>query len=192
MKNLLILIKMQLKEQLNFKRLGVENVSKFHIILSIIGAILKFALVTVLCGAFFFISRYLHVFSVGDKIPDTVISLIFTVMLITSMISCIGGLTKSMYYAKDNAVLLTLPAMPMQVYLSKLFIFFIFELKRNLSFIVPLFIAYFITHSYPAGAYPWMLVCIVLVFGGTVFCKLFGGYLTKLAYIYAVKRLFAV
>ena len=164
MKNLLILIKMQLKEQLNFKRLGVENVSKFHIILSIIGAILKFALVTVLCGAFFFISRYLHVFSVGDKIPDTVISLIFTVMLITSMISCIGGLTKSMYYAKDNAVLLTLPAMPMQVYLSKLFIFFIFELKRNASFVVPLFIAYYFTEgTYSFGVYPWMLFSIFWV-----------------------------
>ena len=95
MKSLLILIKMQLKEQLNFKRLDVENVSKFHVALSIIGAILKFALVTVLCGAFFFVARYLHVFSVGDRIPDTVISLIFTVMLIASMISCIGGLTKS-------------------------------------------------------------------------------------------------
>ena len=161
MKNLVILIKMQLKEQLNFKRLDVENVSKFNIVLSILGAILKFALVTVLCGAFLFVSRFLHIFSIGDKIPDTVISLIFTVMLITSMISYIGGLTKSMYYAKDNAVLLTLPAMPMQVYLSKLFIFFMFELKRNASFVVPLFIAYYFTEgTYSFGVYPWMLFSI--------------------------------
>ena len=34
MKNLMILVKMQLKEQLNFKRLDVENVSIFHIIAS--------------------------------------------------------------------------------------------------------------------------------------------------------------
>lgn len=161
MKSLLILIKMQLKEQLNFKRLDVENVSKFHIILSIIGAILKFALVTVLCGAFLLVARFLHVFSIGDAIPDTVISLIFTVMIVASMISCIGGLTKSMYYAKDNAVLLTLPAMPMQVYLSKLFIFFIFELKRNTSFLIPLFIAYYYTEgTYSLGVYPWMVFSI--------------------------------
>ena len=161
MKNLVILVKMQLKEMLNFKRLDVENVSKFHVVISILAAILKFALVTVLCGAFFFAARFLHIFSAGNNIPDTVISLVFTVMLITSMISCIGGLTKSMYYAKDNAVLLTLPAMPMQVYLSKLFIFFIFELKRNVSFLVPLFIAYYFTEgTYSFGVYPWMIFSI--------------------------------
>ena len=164
MKNLVILVKMQLKELLNFKRLDVENVSKFHIVLSILGAVLKFAIITVLCGLFLFVARFLHIFSAGDTIPDTVISLIFTVMLITSMISCIGGLTKSMYYANDNAVLLTLPAMPMQVYLSKLFIFFIFELKRNASFLVPLFIAYYFTEgTYSFGVYPWMLFSIFWV-----------------------------
>lgn len=161
MKNLVILIKMQLKEMLNFKRLEVENVNKFHVVLSIIAAVLKFVLVTVLCGAFLKVSSFLHLFSIGNRIPTSVISLIFTVMLLSSIVSCVVGLTKSMYYSRDNAVLLTLPAMPMQVYLSKLFIFFIYELKRNLSFIVPLFIAYFITEgTYSFGAYVWMLFCI--------------------------------
>lgn len=161
MKNLLILIKMQLKEMLNFKRLEVENVNKFHVFVSILGTVLKFALVTVLCGAFLVISRSMHLFSIGSNIPDSVISLVFTVMLLSSMISCVVGVTNSMYYSRDNAILLTLPTMPMQVYLSKLFIFFIYELKRNLSFIVPLFIAYFITEgTYSAWIYPWMLFCI--------------------------------
>ena len=161
MKNLVILIKMQLKEQLNFKRLAVENVSKFHIVLSIIGAVLKFALVTAMCWVSMFALKR---FDILNPIPDTLISLIFTVMLFASMISCVAGLTKSMYYARDNAVLLTLPAMPMQVYLSKLFIFFIFELKRNLSFIVPLFIAfYLISGQYPLWVYPWMLFSIFWV-----------------------------
>ena len=35
MKNLMILVKMQLKERLNFKRLDVKNVKKFNIIVSI-------------------------------------------------------------------------------------------------------------------------------------------------------------
>ena len=161
MKNLVILIKMQLKEQLNFKRLDVENVNKFHIVLSIIGAILKFALVTAMCWAFMFALQFFMIFT---TIPDTMISLVFTVMLFASVISCVVGLTKSMYYARDNAVLLTLPAMPMQVYLSKLFIFFIFELKRNLSFIVPLFIAfYLISGQYSLWVYPWMLFSIFWV-----------------------------
>lgn len=163
MKNLMILVKMQLKEQLNFKRLDVKNVNLFHVLASTLGAVLKFALVTVLCGAFLLAANMLGLFSLTNTVPSTVISIVFSIMLLMSIISCVIGLTKSMYYARDNAVLLTLPALPVQVYLSKLIIFFIFELKRNLSFIVPLFIAYYFTHNYQIGAYPWMLFCIIWV-----------------------------
>ena len=79
-------------------------------------------------------------------------------MLLLSVVSCAIGLTKSMYYSRDNAVLLTLPCKPLEVYLSKLVIFFFFELKRNISFLVPLFLAYFFSHGYGFFAYVWMLV----------------------------------
>lgn len=164
MKSLYILVIMQLKEQMNFKRLKTDNVKAFHILLSVVGAILKFAAVTVLCVAFLLVSKILGLFSFqGLPVPDTVISLVFSVMLLLSVVSCTVGLTKAMYYAKDNAVLLTLPCTSLHVYLSKLIIFFIFEIKRNLSFLVPMFIAYYITHSYPAGAYVWMLFCMIWV-----------------------------
>lgn len=164
MKSLSILVMMQLKEQMNFKRLKAENVKAFHILLSVVGSIVKFALVTALCYAFLFVSRYLGLFTMqGLPIPDSVISLIFSVMLLMSVISCTVGLTKSMYYARDNAVLLTLPCTALQVYLSKLIIFFIFEVKRNLSFLVPMFVAYYIMHSYSPWAYLWMLFCMLWV-----------------------------
>lgn len=164
MKSLFILVMMQLKEQMNFKRLKSENAKFFSILLSIVGAVVKLAAVTGLCIAFLLVSKTLGLFSFpGLPIPDTVISLVFSVMLCLSVVSCTVGLTKSMYYARDNAVLLTLPCTPLQVYLSKLVIFFIFEIKRNLSFLVPMFIAYFITHEYAAGAYVWMLFCMIWV-----------------------------
>lgn len=164
MKSLSILVMMQLKEQMNFKRLKAENVKAFHILLSVVGSIVKFAMVTALCYAFLLVSRELGLFSFkGLPIPDTVISLVFSVMLLMSVISCTVGLTKSMYYARDNAVLLTLPCTSLHVYLSKLIIFFIFEVKRNLSFLVPMFIAYYIAHEYSPWAYLWMLFCMLWV-----------------------------
>ena len=96
-------------------------------------------------------------------IPSNVISLIFIVMLVTSIVSCVVGLTKSMYYARDNSVLLTLPCMPTQVYLSKLIIFLVFEIKRNFSFLIPLFIAYYATHGYGVFSYIWMLFCMIFI-----------------------------
>ncbi len=162
MKNLLILVKMQLKEQLNFKRLDVKNVKLFNIVVSILGAILKFFAVFALCFVFLFIAKRYHLFAI-NSVPSEVISLLFSVMILLSVVSCAIGLTKSMYYSRDNAVLLTLPCKPLEVYLSKLVIFFIFELKRNLSFLVPLFLAYFYSHGYKFFAYVWMLLCMVFI-----------------------------
>ena len=164
MKSMWILVKMQLKEQMNFKRYQIENVKFFHILLSAVGSIVKFAAVTAICLAFLLVSRTLGLFSFqGLPVPDMVISIVFSVMLLMSVISCTVGLTKAMYYAKDNAVLLTLPCTSLHVYLSKLIIFFIFEMKRNLSFLVPMFTAYFITHGYSPLAYIWMLFCMVWI-----------------------------
>lgn len=163
MSSLLILIKMQLKEQLNFQRFDLKGTNWFKIAVSVLAAVAKFALVTVLCGAFLTVAKLLSLFSLTNTVPSTVISLVFTLMMLASIVSCTIGLTKSLYFARDNAVLLTLPCKPIQVYLSKLIIFFIFELIRNFSFVVPLFIAYFITHGYAWYHYLWLMLCILLV-----------------------------
>ena len=164
MKSLFILVMMQLKEQMNFKRLKGGNLKFFSTVLTVVVALLKFAAVTALCYAFLLVAKMLGLFSFANfPIPDTVISIVFSVMLLVSTVSCTVGLTKAMYYARDNAVLLTLPCTPLQVYLSKLIIFFIFEIKRNLSFLVPLFTAYYITHGYETWTYAWMLFCMIWV-----------------------------
>lgn len=164
MKSLYILVMMQLKEQMNFRRWKRGNLKFFNTLLAVVVAIVKFAAVTALCLAFLLVAKHLGLFSFADfPIPDTVISIVFSVMMLFSTISCTAGLTKSMYYARDNAVLLTLPCTPLQVYLSKLIIFFIFEIKRNLSFLVPLFTAYYISHGYEAWTYVWMLFCMIWV-----------------------------
>ena len=88
MKSLFILVMMQLKEQMNFKRLQVDNVKFFHVLLSIVGAIVKLVFVTALCVAFLLVSKILGLFSLqGMPVPDTVISLVFSVMLGLSVIS---------------------------------------------------------------------------------------------------------
>ena len=162
--NLITLVKMQLKEQLNFKRLDVKNVGVFSILVSILAAVLKFLLVTALCGAFLFISKYLGLFAAQNMaVPGAVISLVFTAMLFVSIFACVIGLTKSIYFARDNAILLTLPCTPLEVYLSKFIIFFIFEIKRNMSFLVPLFIAYYALEGYSFWVYPWMLFTMIFV-----------------------------
>ena len=168
MRNLFILVRMQLKEQLDFQRLELKNINMFHVLVSTLAALLKFAAVVVLCVFAMDFFKSMNVFSLIYRVPASVVSFLFSVMLVTAVFSCTIGLTKSMYYSRDNAILLTLPCQPIQVYLSKLLIFFVFEIKRNLSFIVPLFIAYFYTHGYVWTTYLWLAVCLLFVSAFTV------------------------
>ena len=175
MKNLITLVKMQLKEKLDLKRPDLKKMGIFRVALAVLSPLLKFAAVVALCALSIMVASKLNIFSINGTVPPSVISLIFVFMLITSIVSCTAGLTKSMYYSKDNAILLTLPCSPTQVYLSKLIIFFIFEVKRSFGFIVPLFVAYYITHSYSFVFYPWMLLSFMLV---SVFTVALGALLS--------------
>ena len=163
MKNLITLVKMQLKEKLNLKGLKNDGINPFELFVSIVFSLLKFAVVTGVFAVILFLINYLKIFSVVERTPTTLMSIVFGVMLIASIISCTFGLTKSIYFSRDNAILLTLPCKPVQVLVSKLIIFFAFELKRNFNFMVPLFFAFYLINNYPIGAYFWLLVCFVFI-----------------------------
>lgn len=163
MNNLMTLVKMQLKEKISFKRIEISKSAAFNFSLSAMLVIVKFALVVVLCGAFMYVAQLFNLFNYNGAVPQSVISLILLVMLGASVLSCTIGLTKTLYYSRDNSILLTLPVLPMQIFLSKIVIFFIFELKRNLSFLVPLLLAYFFLHNFSLVYYFWMLFCFIFV-----------------------------
>lgn len=163
MKNLITLVKMQLKEKLNIKSLSLKNVDIFQKLTSILFSILKFSIITAAFSVILYLINYLGIFNLVHRTPTTVMSIAFGVLLISSIISCTVGLTQAMYFARDNAILLTLPCKPIQVFLSKLIIFFAFELKKNFSFMIPLFFAFFIIHEYSFFAYLWLIVCFVFI-----------------------------
>ena len=163
MEKLITLVKMQLGEKLGAKRVEKHGSKAFNVLLSVFVAVLKFAMITALCIAFITVAKMFSIFNYPGYVPQSAISLAFLVMSAFSLLSCTIGLTKSLYYSRDNAVLLTFPCTPNQIFLSKIIIFFIFELIRNLSFIVPVFVAYFLTHGYAMHYYIWMLFGFVFV-----------------------------
>ena len=162
MRSLMTLIKMQLKEK-SGTHLTTGLKGWARIAVSTLVFLLKFAFFSALCAVMFFLAGQLPLFELSDRVPDTVLSILFSVLLLLSVISCTAGLTRAMYFAKDNFVLLTLPASPLKVYLSKLIIFFCFELKKSFSFLIPMFVGYFITLGYPVGFYPWLLLCFFFI-----------------------------
>ena len=160
MKALKTLVIMQLKEKFNLKANKIKSKKTFF---SFIFGIIKFAMVTGLCFLGLFLCQKLKLFSLTIVLPSSVLAIVFTIMLLISIVSATMGLTKSMYYSYDNPVLLTLPCRPSQVYLSKLVVFYIYEIIRNLSFMVPLFIAFGVINSLPFIFYLWVFVCFIFV-----------------------------
>jgi len=160
MNNIRVLVLMQLKEKLNLK--GKSLLSKSSLFKSIF-AILKFALVVALCYLVLFLCEFLNLFSLVNYVPVSVITLVFTIMMLLQTITVTWSLTKSMYYSKDNPILLVLPCKHTYVYFSKLIVFYLFELIRNFSFMIPLFVAYGIICGFSLIYYPWMIFCFIFI-----------------------------
>ena len=149
------LVMMQLKDKIDLSYLKSKKTAIQKIVLSI----LAFALVTAVIFLLLFLSKLLHLFHLADIIPISVMVVVFTIMEILALISCTFGLMKNLYFSKDNPVLLTLPVTTNQVFLSKIIVYFIYELKKTLYFIVPLFLAYGLISGLPIYFILWLVVC---------------------------------
>ena len=160
MRALKTLVIMQLKEKLDLK--GKSFKSK-KTLFSLIFSLIKFVGIVALCYLVLFACQFLQLFSLTGILPVSLMTVIFTIMIVISIITATMSLTKSMYYSYDNPVLLTLPCRATQVYLSKLIVFYIYEVIRNLSFMVPMFIAFGIINKLPIIYFPWIFICFIFI-----------------------------
>ena len=158
-KQLGVLLKMQLRSMVDLSFLK----SKRAFILKMGLAVLLFAVVTAAFYGVFTVGVMLSVFSFGGGVPITVVTVVFTLIEIMSIFSCTVGLSRSLYRAGDNVILLVLPVTGSLVFLSKLIVYYLFELKKSFPFFVPLFLAYGIVNGAVWFYYPWMLFAFLIV-----------------------------
>ncbi len=157
--NLVTLVKMQLKEKMDLSYLR----STRRLIFKLVWFIIEFAAITAVLTILFNYIKLLGLFSLVRDIPVSVISIIFAVMLLLSVITDTAGLMKSLYFSKDNTVLLTFPATPSLVFFSKLATYYVYELRKSFMFTIPMFIAFGIAKGYGAYYYPWLFAMFVLI-----------------------------
>lgn len=159
LKHLKTLIAMQLRNVTDASFLR----SRRSFIIKAVLTALQFVAVTAAFYVAFYVSILLSVFSFGGSLPDAVVCVLFTVIQIMSIFSCMTGLARSLYASKDNVILLVLPVPQSFVFLSKLAVYYLLELKRSFMLTVPLFLAYGIVSGAVWFYYPWMLFCMLLV-----------------------------
>ena len=153
------LVSMQLKEKMDF---GYTR-SLRSLIFKIAWLVIEFVAITAIIAVVFFAIKLLGLFSLVHDIPVSVISLLFFIMLALSLITDTIGLVKSLYFSKDNTVLLTFPAKSSIVFLSKLATYYVYEFRKSFMFTIPMFIAYGIVKGYAFYYYPWLIIMFALI-----------------------------
>lgn len=157
---LMTLTAMQLKEKMDVSYLRSFKATLFKVIFMI----LEFVAVTAICALLFFVCQLFGIFDpINKRIPTNILTTVLAVMLGLSIIFTTGGLVKSLYLSKDNLVLLTFPTTPTMVFLSKLLVYYVYELKKNFLFLIPFFIGYGIILAYPIYYYVWTIFLFVFL-----------------------------
>ena len=151
---------MQLKEKMDLGFLRSFKQTLFKIIFFII----EFAVVTAICYLLFWACQLLRVFDVANgRIPAELLTTVIATMLLLSTVFTTGGLVNSLYLSRDNLVLLTFPATPTMVFVSKLLVYYVHELKKNFMFLIPFFCGYGIALGYPVYYFAWVIVLFAFV-----------------------------
>ena len=156
---LVTLVKMQLKEKMDLSYMR----STRSLIFKLAWLAIEFVAITAIIGVAFYFIKLLGLFSLVHDIPVSVISIVFCIMLLLSLVTDTIGLVKSLYFSKDNTVLLTFPATPSLVFFSKLVTYYVYELRKSFMFTIPMFIAYCIVKSYSFFYYPWLILMFILI-----------------------------
>ena len=165
MKQLRQLTLFQLKDKIDFSWLK----SKKTLIQSIVFGVLKFAVVIALVYLVLFLLTFVGFISkYQDILP--LFTMFLTVIFVLSLFSSIYNLTKSLYFADDNKVLITLPVNANKLFFSKLFVYFFYELKKSFGLLIPGILGFLIFES--SGykgievtflSFIWMIVPVILL-----------------------------
>ena len=129
----------QLKDKIDFSWVK----SRKTLIQAIVFGILKFAIVTALAFALLYLLTLIgFVNKYQDALP--LFTIFLGVMFVLNIASSTYNLTRTLYFADDNRVLITFPVTANKLFFSRIFVYFIFELKKSLGILVPVILGFLI------------------------------------------------
>ena len=153
------LVLLQLKDKIDFSFLKSKKKTLFKTIYSI----LLFVIITFAVYTLFTLVVNFGIFSFLKTLNFRVFLVLMTILLLLSFISCLANVTKTLYFAKDNPVLLTMPVTNGKVFFSKLIVCYIYELIKNASYILPFLIAYGLCMGMPLFYYIWSILSVIFI-----------------------------
>ena len=170
MKQLLQLTLFQLKDKLDMSWMK----SKKTLIQTIVFGLLKFAVVAGIVFAILYLLTFVDFISkYQDVLP--LFTMFLAVITLLNLCSSTLNLMKSLYFADDNKVLITLPVNANKLFFSKLFVYFIYELKKSFGILIPGIFGFLLFEAIGLNGtevtfwtFIWMLVPVVILVTITV------------------------
>lgn len=129
---MLSLIKMQLRNKLDLKWLKNQK----SLIRTIVLSVLKFVAIAAFAFIILYLMEYLALFYFSEIPRVMILAVAFSLFL--SLVSCTFGLMNTLYFSEDNKVLITMPVSSNKIFLSKILVYCIYEIKRSFSLLVPI------------------------------------------------------
>lgn len=156
---LFVLVMMQLKDKWNIS----WKTNKKATLFKLVGYLLIFvAMIFVIHLVMEKSASTLGIF-ITNRIPLNAMLPILLVVSVFEGISILFGLTKALYFSKDNVVLITYPVKSNYLFMSKLIVYYIDALKKSCMLLLPMMISFGIIYSYSAGYY-FFVIFLDLIF----------------------------
>ena len=155
------LVIMQLKDKWNLsfknnKKAAIFKLSAYFILFGMITALAWFVM--------YFVGSYLHIF-IGYRIPMNAMIPLIGILTFFEGVSILIGLTRSLFFAKDNVVLITYPVKSNTLFISKLIVYYVDAIKKSFTMFLPILIGFGIIYGYGAGFYFLVLFLDILYMG---------------------------
>ncbi len=159
MKDIITLVKMQFKNQLDFKLTG----NKYLLLKKVVFTLLRFIVTLAFAYLLFWASSFLRIFHNSPYLPTSLMTMLLSLILVISTVTTTNKVVTSLILAPDNKLLITLPVPANKIFLSKIIIFYIYELGRNATMTLPLFIAYGMLSPVSPFFYFWVIIAFIFI-----------------------------
>ncbi len=153
------LVMLQLKDKIDFTFLKSKKKTLFKVIYSL----LLFAVLTALIFLMFTAVIKFGIFSFIQTLNFRAFLVLMTILLLLSFFSCLVNVTKTLYFSKDNPVLMTMPVPNSTIFTSKLIVCFIYELIKNVTYMLPFLIAYGLVMKLSFFYFLWCILSLLFI-----------------------------
>lgn len=159
MKDIKILVSMLLKDRLDLSFLSAKGTT----IRKIVFFILRFGITFGVAFGLFYVSSMFKIFHNSFTLPTSLMTMVVSILMVFTTISVTNELMKTLFLAKDNQLLITLPVKPNDIFLSKIIVFYVFELIRNATFTLPIFVAFGFVSNVSWFFFIWIIIALLFI-----------------------------